>query len=348
MTLVVRNEQDILGANLEYHLNQGVEHVIVTDHASTDATAEILDGYARVGVVTVLRDEESGHHQARRVTRMARMTVAQHPADWVIHNDADEFWWPLAGSLRDVFAAIPPQYGQIVAERHNFPPVAAAPGAFWERLVFREVRSHNRIGLPLEPKVAHRPHAGARIAPGNHSLSGTDLRPAPLPGLLEVFHFPMRSFEQWEQKVIQTGVGYALVEDRGPEVGRDQLALLAAQREDRLTDEWRAALLDDGTLARRLEAGELVRDTRLADFLRDPPTDPRPERAALQALTAAVLGRAEELERAERRARDLEQALAASESARVAEERALSELRASRLVRWSAPARRAFYRARRR
>ena len=37
MTLVVRNEADILGANLDYHPNQGVDHVLVTDHGCSRA-----------------------------------------------------------------------------------------------------------------------------------------------------------------------------------------------------------------------------------------------------------------------------------------------------------------------
>ncbi len=45
MTLLVRNEEEILEANLDYHLAQGVSFVIVTDHGSTDATPEILEGY---------------------------------------------------------------------------------------------------------------------------------------------------------------------------------------------------------------------------------------------------------------------------------------------------------------
>jgi hypothetical protein len=350
MTLVVRNEQDILRANLDYHLAQGVDHVLVTDHGSTDSTPEILADYEREGVVTVLRDDEEGHHQSRRVTRMARLTASDRPADWVIHNDADEFWWPLAGSLRDAFAAIPREFGQVVAERFNFLPLADADGdgrgEFWERLLYREVRSTNRVGRPLEPKVAHRPHPDVVVAAGNHSLSGTELRPVALPGLFEVMHFPMRSFEQWEQKVVQTGSGYAIIADRGPEVGRDQLALLAVAREDRLADEWQAALLDPETLARRLAGGELVRDTRVAEFMRRPPGAARPDGAAVQSLVALALRTPLELDLLAQRARELEAELMSAVQARRADEAALAQLRSSRLVRWSAPARRAFYRAR--
>ena len=42
MTMVVRDEEDVVGANLDYHLAQGVDAILVTDHASSDGTPEIL------------------------------------------------------------------------------------------------------------------------------------------------------------------------------------------------------------------------------------------------------------------------------------------------------------------
>ena len=38
MTLLVRDEQDIVRENLDFHLAQGVDQVIVTDNGSEDAT----------------------------------------------------------------------------------------------------------------------------------------------------------------------------------------------------------------------------------------------------------------------------------------------------------------------
>ena len=71
MTLLVRDEEEILEANLDYHFAQGVDFAIVTDHGSTDATPEILDDYVSRGLVRVLEAGGDQHHQSRRVTRMA-------------------------------------------------------------------------------------------------------------------------------------------------------------------------------------------------------------------------------------------------------------------------------------
>lgn len=40
MTMVVRNEADILRDNLEHHLRLGVGHFVIQDNGSTDGTSE--------------------------------------------------------------------------------------------------------------------------------------------------------------------------------------------------------------------------------------------------------------------------------------------------------------------
>jgi hypothetical protein len=268
MTLLVRNEVDVIEANLDYHLAQGVDFVIVTDHGSEDGTSEILREYERMGVAKVIRDTEEGHHQSNRVTHMAEIARLGHGADWVIHNDADEFWWPLVGDLREVFCSLPLQFGQIEVRRRNFRPRADGDGPFYSRLVHREVSSLNLSGHELELKVAHRPHPDVVVAPGNHSIRGADLPAVPVGEVLEIFHFPMRSYEQFERKVVQIGHGYEQLTDRSPLVGCDQLALLELHREGKLRDYYDGLVLDPAALERGLQRGTIVVDRRLEDFMR--------------------------------------------------------------------------------
>ena len=99
MTLLVRDEADIVGTNIAYHLARGVSHIIATDNGSTDETGEILRTYERLGVLTYILEEAHTHDQGLWVTRMAHEAYRQFPSSFVFHVDADEFWWPASGNL---------------------------------------------------------------------------------------------------------------------------------------------------------------------------------------------------------------------------------------------------------
>ena len=177
MTLLVRDEQDIVRENLDFHLAQGVDQVIVTDNGSEDATAEILREYESQGVVRLLFEASDDYSQGRWVTRMARL-AADEGADWVINNDADEFWWPRAGSLRSTFEQLGDEVGLVVAHRENFVPRPEDGRPFWERMTLRERESLNPLGKPLPPKLAHRAHPEIVVAQGNHKVEGRAARRA--------------------------------------------------------------------------------------------------------------------------------------------------------------------------
>ena len=55
-TLVVRDEADVVDAQIAYHLNAGVDFVLATDHDSRDGTTEILESYERKGVLRLFRE----------------------------------------------------------------------------------------------------------------------------------------------------------------------------------------------------------------------------------------------------------------------------------------------------
>ena len=97
--------------------------MIATDNASCDGTTEILERYERAGHLRLLREPGDQVRQAEWVTRMARLAATEHDADWVINSDADEFWWPRGGSLKDVLAAVPARYGVVRGCWRHFLPV---------------------------------------------------------------------------------------------------------------------------------------------------------------------------------------------------------------------------------
>ena len=136
MTLLARNEEDILDAHLAFHLNAGVDFVIAIDNGSDDGTTEILESYARDGHVDLTR-EDRDYNQAEWVTQMARRAATEFGADWVINSDADEFYWPRGGTLKDVLAAVPTGYGGVRGMLRNFAPRPFGDDFFAERMTVR-------------------------------------------------------------------------------------------------------------------------------------------------------------------------------------------------------------------
>jgi glycosyltransferase involved in cell wall biosynthesis len=264
MTLLVRDEQDIIRENIDFHLAQGVDELIVTDNGSQDATVEILREYESRGVVRLLLEPTDDYSQGRWVTRMARL-AATEGADWVINNDADEFWWPRAGSLKSIFEQLGDNVGLVVARRQNFVPRPEDGRSFWERMTLRERESLNPLGKPLPPKLAHRADPEIAVAQGNHKVEGAQLGERLDDGSIEILHFPMRTYAQFENKIVKGGRAYGRNRELPQRTGRTWRRLYEAWEEGRLRDHYDGNVVAEGSRA------DLVEDTRLRDFLRGLP-----------------------------------------------------------------------------
>ncbi len=262
MTLLVRDEQDIVRENLDFHLAQGVDQVVVTDNGSEDATAEILREYESQGVVRLLFEASDDYSQGRWVTRMARL-AATEGADWVINNDADEFWWPRGGSLKSTFERLGDEVGLLVAHRQNFVPRPEDGRPFWERMTGRERESLNPLGKPLPPKLAHRAHPEITVAQGNHKVEGPALGERLDDASIEILHFPMRTYAQFENKIIKGGRAYARNRELPERTGRTWRRLYETWEQGGLRDHY------DENVVGEAPGAELLEDTRLRDFLRD-------------------------------------------------------------------------------
>jgi glycosyltransferase involved in cell wall biosynthesis len=260
MTLLVRDEQDIVRENLDFHLAQGVDEVIVTDNGSEDATVEILREYESGGVLRLLLEPTDDYSQGRWVTRMARL-AATEGADWVINNDADEFWWPRAGSLKSIFEQLGDEVGLVVARRQNFVPRPEDGRPFWERMTLRERESLNPLGKPLPPKLAHRAHPEIAVAQGNHKVEGARLGERLDDGSIEILHFPMRTYGQFENKIVKGGRAYGRNRELPQRTGRTWRRLYEDWEKGRLRDHYDGNVVAEGARA------DLVEDTRLRDFL---------------------------------------------------------------------------------
>jgi len=268
MTLLVRNEEDILDWNLRFHFEQGVAFVIATDNNSTDATLDILRHYEKEGRLRFIRERADDYSQSVWVTRMARLAALEYGAEWVINNDADEFWWPRQGDLCTSLAAVPGEVGAVHCERLNFVPVGAPPAhqAFWEQMIWRQARAANDVEAKLPGKVCHRGTPQIRVAQGNHEVEGLDglVQEA---GCIEILHYPMRSFAQFETKIRLGGAAYERNKQLPPSVGSTWRHLYGLHCRGELRSWYDTQVLMESVAFGEAADGEqLVRDTRLRDY----------------------------------------------------------------------------------
>jgi len=263
MTLLVRDEEELLPLNLEHHLALGVDHFVITDNRSADATPEILADYSRRGLVTMLHELDDDFNQWRWVTRMARM-AADCAADWILHCDADEFWCA-ESSLTAALHSVPADYGAAIVPRFNFPPTSEEMEPFYDRLIVRETQSTNSVGRPLPGKCCHRASQSVQIAQGNHDLQSDDLVVLPGSPPIEILHFPMRTFAQFERRIVTGGRAYVRNHEVPFDVGATWRRLYLLQQQGRLRDYWDGQVLTPARRAEGLAHGALQVDTRVRD-----------------------------------------------------------------------------------
>ncbi len=269
MTLLARDEADVIEAWLAFHLNAGADFVVATDNRSEDGTTEVLERYAREGHVHLIREFGEDLRQNEWVTRMARLAATDFGADWVINSDADEFWWPRGASLRDVLAAVPPRYGTVGAFLRVFVP-RPGDGDLVERMTVRfsalaPINDPASLYKPIR-KVVHRAHPEIEVTRGNHALVDSPF--APLRGWypIEVFHFPLRSLAQTSHKAALQGNAFEKHIQRPPTAYHANM--FEALRSGKLDEYYESLVVDDVEVERGVEARRLVVDTRLRDALR--------------------------------------------------------------------------------
>ena len=317
VTVLARDEADIIDDQVAFHLNAGADFVIATDNTSRDGTTAILERYARDGVLHLIREPAEGLRQGEWVTRMARLAAEEYGADWVINTDADEFWWPRGGSLKEVLGAVPQEYGVVQGFWRSFVPRPDDGQPFAERMTAR-LAQHAPINDPTSfyrpvVKVAHRADPQVTVARGNHGLADSSFRTLTTWHPIEVLHFPLRSQAQWMRKVELQGDAFTKhIERSGTGY---HLKGYDALQHGRIDEQHASLVVDDAALEQGVQDGTLVIDTRVRDALRairagKPPAFPAPTLAddAAYAVEAAALTEAYAV-RAQRQLDGIEQRL---------------------------------------
>lgn len=360
LTVMVRDEVDVIAPMIEHHLAQGVDLIIATDNASVDGTAEVLQAYADLGAVELHHDPVHRKQQHAVVTGMARRARTEHAADWVINADADEFWAPVDKelTLRAALECIPLSLNAFQVPVVNLVGPPAIRGSGFNRLLWRDRRTEEQlqaIGIHAHPtdNVVHRGEADIEVAQGNHFVSlQSNGQPEPAFSL-EVYHLPWRSWSQFELKVLNAGRAYEANPELRPSKNHHGMADYRRHRGGRLfpiymlrhplpedieEGEREDLLIQDTWLREHLEAlmDKALRPDLLAQALDtqdDEPIDPQTHRELVQLgrkFMIVELERSEALQLAEQNHQKARRLAAQRDKARAQRDQARMQLRRER------------------
>jgi hypothetical protein len=198
---------------------------------------------------------------------MARLAAIEFGADWVINNDADEFWWPRGGTLKDVFGRVPARFGCVRGVWRHFVALPSGPESFAERMTVRLRRpvTGRDHAFNAHFKTAHRGNPEVTVGGGNHYAHGPGLVPLRSWYPIDVLHFPLRSLEQCERKFVRRAQ-LELETTQGPDPRRREA--YEAFLQGRLHEFYAAHAVGDDALDEGLREGTFTIDTRLRDALR--------------------------------------------------------------------------------
>lgn len=262
MSLVVRDDADVLDAQIAFHLNAGVDFVVATDHESADGSTEILERYVTAGYLHRVSEHGDALDAAWR-TEMARVATHRFEADWLLDAEPDEFWWPRGESLKDVLVAMPPRYGVVQGLVRVFLPRVDDARRFAERMTVRRApfatgdEAMGRLDWALRPLF--RTSSEIVIGPDREAtLDGRVPLRAWYP--IEVLRFPVRSLEHAERSASGRS---------GPMDTRSRIELEVREAHEQraLQERWEKLAVTDEELDRGVADGTLVVDERLRDAL---------------------------------------------------------------------------------
>jgi hypothetical protein len=111
--------------------------------------------------------------------------------------------------------------------------------------------------------VAHRAHPRIPVPQGNHRGEGPELGEGPDDGSIEILHFPMRAYAQFENKIVKGGRAYARNRELPQRTGRTWRRLYELWERGGLRDHY-----DEHVVAEPAR-DDLLEDTRLRDYLRE-------------------------------------------------------------------------------
>ncbi len=202
--MVVRDELPLIEANVRWHLELGIEGLVIVDHASTDGTSAILADIAQDARVKVLYEPALAFDHEEYANRALNLAVDIWNPEWLFPLDADEFL-RLSRPLPDFLDAL--ERGGIsyasIGWLNALPSLRSSGQSVFETVRFFEPwpeRSWEQEGHFR--KSFCRTHDGIAVVVGGHYFrrenspaffAGSAQSPVPLPATLAcLLHFERR------------------------------------------------------------------------------------------------------------------------------------------------------------
>jgi glycosyltransferase involved in cell wall biosynthesis len=195
------NEERLIGACLEHLVAQGVEAFLI-DNESSDCTVAIAERFLGRGLLGIETLPRGARFSLRAQLRRKERLADELDADWLIHQDADEFRISRRRrTLADELAAADRQgFNAVNFLEFTFVPTRESPDHDHAR--FRETM---RWYYPFAPDFPHRLNAWKRQAEpvelawsGGHRVRFPGLRMAP--ESLAMRHYLCLSRSHFERK----------------------------------------------------------------------------------------------------------------------------------------------------
>ncbi len=268
MTLLVRNEEDIVRYNIDFHLSKGVDFIIVTDNGSTDSTRDILIEYEEKGVLHLIDEPTHNHNQAQWNNRMAQIARDQYDANIIFHCDADEFWYPRSGNLKDEISNRPEDIllvdvinillmdkggGEAFPEDTRF----AVVNPIVAKDYMEETKKVNLFYFKYPPKVIFKSTPKLfLVSQGNHTVTNKD--DSATEGKSQdivIYHYPVRSRDHFFDKVIKGGSAYEQKDNLDKSTGFHLRHWYDSYKEGLLDEEYKKLILYEGEVDKLMIEG---------------------------------------------------------------------------------------------
>lgn len=287
MSLLVRDEADIIEPVIRFHAAHGVDHFIVTDNGSVDGTREILSSLQSDLSLEIIDEPSNNYDQDLWMNRMALQLQSSGEYDWLIHNDADEFWMPNRGTLKEAIQQTlskgrAGETGVLVCDRYNMlayqEQIDSTGYDFWQN-IHKLVKTvplqtgeqpwskdnSNCLARLVPGKVLTLLNGFTSVAVGNHSAQH-ELQTQQCPDI-SILHFPVRGYKQFERKVYNQGAALANNNRFGAGTCKHIRYWYSRYLQGELEVEFNQIVFNSARMAELEIRGHICVDTRLTDFI---------------------------------------------------------------------------------